>query len=310
MGPVPFCSENCGAGDTVPEFIRVEVPIVSSVFAQYRNGVLYQYALETPERCEWHRVSPGRIAWTVEILSRYPTGWQLIGGNPVPGKWTWRLSIDRLIPLQVHGWLKQFDRFVPPAEDPLHNCVNTHDVQTYVPLSTDPDANIRPVLTRPIGLDFQRHTTTCDCDADCPPRSRPPQKWFVQSDDIPWAGGYDLGKIYDPVDVTSDVCKWSAHQPNTGSAPEDLIRESVAPLNGADHAWRVRLIIGLPGGADVWETTPQWNDTGDIFEGYDALCDMTRILTTSTTAISATITPVPWYLCDDDGARAWVASHT
>jgi len=311
MAPAVFCSGNCGAGDTVSQFYSVSVPIYTTPFASYVNGVLYEFTQTAGTRCEWNRVTPGRYPWDIELLSRYPDGWNFPAVEPIPGKWTYRLSIDDLLPVPfLHGWFHDFDRFVPPAVDPGHHCTTEEPLQNYVPLTTRPDAVITPVSELPPPPDFKKHSTPCFCLGECPQNRRPTEKYFVQSNDITTLPGYVAGKLYAVTLPGTNPCEWNAVEPTGGGTTELLSKANIAPIN-ADHAYELQLVIlNLIGGVSIFRGWRQWDNTGDELEGYDALCDVEVILNTIVGTGHVTLTPVPWWLCDDAAARIWIAAQS
>jgi len=311
MAPVLFCSENCGAGDFVSQYYVITVPIYSQPFQNYVNGILYRYTEREGTRCRWDRVVPGTHPWDIQKFSRYPAGWAFPEVEPVPGVWTYRLSIDDVLPVPlIHGWSASHPRYVPPAVDPLHGCTSAAALQNYVPLTTRPDALATPINTLPPPLGFSRHTTPCFCSGECPPGSRPTYNYLVRSTFITSDPAYTLGKLYTIFTGGPNPCHWKPHTPVVGNYFEDLTKTNIFPIN-ADHAyewqWDHQTITGPH---KTFRIVRQWNDTDNPIEYHDGLCDVPTKLTEYALGEWAEIIPVPWWLCSDAEAQAWVAAHS
>lgn len=308
--PPSFCNENCGSVGTVSQFYRICIPLVAPGFSDYHNGVIYEYKRQETNRCVWERRRPGTFPWTIERLSRYPEGWSFFEVMPVPGKWTWRLSIDILpLPPYLHGWLHQFDRYAPGVPDPDLNCSTSQMLQTYVPLSTAPDAMIVPITSLIGSSDLKQITTSCFCSDNCPLNTRPHVNYLITIPASPLPG-YVLGVWYKfSTTIAMDGCLWVPDVPISGSSIEELKKFSyVDPL--FDHSYGVTLDLFSTGSPDVsYSTMKQWDDGGEQNQILDARCNVTWLLDQIAGPRVATVRPIPQWICSQDEAREWDANN-
>lgn len=307
--PLPVCSDNCGDGETIPQFLHLFVPNPLPIYWEYWFGKTYEYiGTEPDDRCIWVPLRPSPF-WTLEKVSRYPTGWEFVDTRPIPGKWTWRFSLDYVgVGFVLNGWSKHFPRFAPGVPDPDKNCTSVQSLVNYVPLKLQFNARLEPLLEEKPHVHFNQRTTPCFCHNECPLQSRPFKKYFVKTLQPSALPGYEDGKLYEHKTSIADFCKWEPVEPTGGATQEDLTKENSVPAGGADHAYIWILQLALPPDAEEFSRIVPWNDDNDPFNMIDALCNIPYTLEHPTTGDQATIRPIPDWICDDDAAREWVVS--
>ena len=306
--PDPICSVSCGAGELVPEFYKVLVPIYTFPFADYNDGVIYKYVGTEPTRCVWEREFPGEFDWTIERLSRYALGWHFPEIEPIPGVWSYRLSIDRIgFPLLLHGWSNDFPRFGIGVPDPAANCSSSQELLNYVPLTIRPPARVVPVVDSVVPPKIKQRSSPCFCHDDCPFDTRPFRQYLVFTDDLVNFPEYEFGIFYRFVSSFEDNCGWQADVPPF-SGSHQFTKDSVV-VAMFDHAYRIKLTLSRTSPTIVksWETTYPWNESGVPISGLDARCDVTFNLSNPDLS-TATLVPLPAWICTTSQARDWFTS--
>jgi len=308
--PDAICSDNCGIGDLVPEFIRAWTFVPLPFYGEYNRGKLFVYEGTEPDgRCVWFPTSPSGF-WNFEKISRYPEGGNFPLFNEIPGKWSWRLSVDRFPftdlppippPYILNGWQANFDRH--DDVDPDHKCVTSSAVFDYAHLGFFPPATIEPIVAPVQSPELKNTAGPCFCAKECPPTSRPYRKYLVRHDGVEVSPGYNLGKLYQIESVEVERCKWSPAFPDPATAIESLEKQPLLPLTG-DHAYRMELQIRhLTAGVRVFEKDYEWDTGGTPLPRFPARCDQPFQLLAQTTSQIAEIIPVPEGVCTDEEAR-------
>ena len=301
-----FCSQSCGLGSSIPNLIRVFVPIDESYFLDYQQGVDYQLFAVEPTRCVYRRVVLGAYPWDVEQLSRYPDGWSFPDTEPLPGLWTWRLSIDDLLPIPLlHGWSANFRQVDAANVDPAHNCERQQDLVNYVPFVFRPDVTIVPLSLTDFTPAIRQRTSPCFCSRGCPGRSKPHRKYLVRESNPGDLPGFDLGKLFEISQQTIDFCQWGVVEPFFGGGDAFL---SLNVINLTDDVntlnWSLGLFFPVLGGKD-YRKLVQWSADGDRHPPLLSLCSTPWTLVSDDHS-SAELIPVPEWCCTDNQAREWL----
>lgn len=304
--PVAQCSENCGEGDLVPEFLQITILSFLPIYQEYANGKLFEFdELATDGRCTWKPSTPSTF-FNFEKVSRYWEGWNFPDTQPITNKWTWRVSVDRFAnPLVLGGWSADFDRFIPPAVDPNHRCEERSLLNNYVPGGLVPQIEIEPLKSAAGGIPVKHRTGPCFCVNECPPTTRPYAKYLVKVNPDSPLPGYGQGKLFEHEFAVADFCRWQAVEPNTGVIAEDLTKENEVVPVGADHSYRVELLLQTATETNFWIEFYPWSNDDDPFPKFPARCDETWTLPEEPGTRIAEIIPVPRYICSDEEARNW-----
>lgn len=309
--PPLVCSDNCGKFELLPNLIRVTVPLAVWPYREYKDGVIYEYKRREATRCVWERQAPVSNFWEIERLSRYEEGWNFPFSEPIADKWTWRFSLDRITnPIVLNGWSKDFNRFDIDTEDPDKNCESIQDLDNYVPLHPLPwlKARVDPILSVDEGRHPKRSIDPCFCTAECPLGSRPYQKYLVTTTGTPKLPGYDLGRLHEIIEPVGRFCAYDSIEGETPPAFTALDRRTTLPAP-ADHAYRWVLVLEVSvGDSKTFIGTFRWNEEDGIFPRIEARCDQVFLLAHPDTT-TATLRPVPLWLCNDADARSWVSAH-
>lgn len=302
------CSRNCGSVDQVSELYVVSTEELGPGLEDYNVGVTYQFVRQEATRCVWERMTPGAFPWTFERLSRYPEGWAFPEIEPVPGVWTWRLSIDSLPLFLFHGWLANFPRIDDSVPDPSNNCSIAQSLETYVPLSLDGPAIITPTAEpvetpRPV-----QKGGPCFCFAECPPGTKPSRKYFVKTIGRQVIPFHEFGILYEIANEVGDFCEWQ----DVDLALEFsgfLTKGPVTPVPPATHAyfWDVAVLNTITAENQTYRRDIQWDFFGLPVGAAAARCDDARSLQSTPPVIGdfATIRPVPDWICTTPEAREW-----
>lgn len=302
------CAENCGQADAPSELYVVTSELFGPGSHDYTTGVTYEFKRKESDRCVWERRTPGQFPWQIERLSRYPNGWEFFEVQPVPGKWTWRLSIDAPQFFLLHGWLKQLDRHDEAFPDPSNSCSSPHDLETYVPLSFDGPVTITPV-SEPIETPQPGQSPApCFCQSQCPPNTKPHRKYFVKTVGKQVIPFHDAGFLYEIRDDVGSFCDWK---------PVDMVADFDGTLSKLDsgavlpatdaYQWDLQLINHVEGTDIIYILDLQWSFLNGPLLPAQARCDVARSIPSSPQVVGdfATIRPVPEWMCTSDQAAAW-----
>lgn len=315
--PDPICSDNCGLGDTVPEFIRVWTNVPLPFYAEYNRGKDFQYfGIEPDGRCVWFPINPSTF-WNFEKISRYPEGWNFPFTQPIPGKWTWRLSVDRFPfpdlppippPFILNGWQADFDRHIDI--DPDHNCTSINTLFDYAHLGFFPPAYIQP-LGEESPYPKRRSTQgPCFCSDDCPSGTRPHLKYLITTVADPAFSEYVDGVLYENVFKSVTNCAWAPVDPLGPGFIETLDKRPIEVI-GVDNSYIVFLTLQATGGpTELWETIYGWNDDPEDNDRVTAACNQVWHLVGSDPQVPAFGFPVPEYICTTEEARDFVERNT
>ncbi len=311
--PIPpgGCSDNCGDGDIIPQFVRIYIPIPIFPYSEYFSGKLYEFdSVEVADdRCLYLPVEASSF-WDIEKVSRYPRGWNFPNSAPIPGKWTWRVSVDRITPpiVLLNGWSIDLDRH-SGIPDPTHNCTTDQTLTNYVPLAIRPNILLETIYDVTPPDPTRQFTSPCFCASECPLSTRPHRAYLVRSSDITCGPDYTLGKLYRVVSADFDGCAYQPQEAETAPATADLDKRDATPTTG-DHAYDWVLVIDDGAGCvNTFIETFEWSDDNTPDPMFGALCGGSFTLSESGGPGTATITPVPWRICTDAAARTYVTDR-
>lgn len=303
--PPIFCDGNCGDGEEVPEFITVYVPIIDPAFSDYNVGVRYKFDVQEATRCVWIPENPTVGNWTIEKLSRYPLGWRFPSTEPVAGQWTYRLSIDRMVPpLFAGGWTGSYFRFVAGQNDPLRSCVQQQALRNYVPLVTRPPANIVPMVD---DLDYllpKQNNSGCFCSEGCQPGVVPYSKYFVQCLGAFNYPNFDLGKLMLFNASVSGVCDWEVAETEIGPDTLRLFQRDDPILFTEDGNFEFNVQEVSGAGTVNYLINCRWSKSGSPFPGPSSNCNL-PYWCNSDPDKNCRLVPCPDWICDDEAARQW-----
>ncbi len=155
----------------------------------------------------------------------------------------------------------------------------------------------------------------CFCNGNCPPQTRPWQKYLVKTDNaIPFAN-YFLGRLY-TIDVHAagvTFCRWIPHVADPAFGTETLIKESVQiPADPFEYSWACHLQKGAGPPFDFFNFIT-WDPDNSPFDP-DVLpaCgaqDVRLLQPGFPFALKADIRPVPEWCCSDAQAQAWAVKY-
>lgn len=314
--PDAFCSENCGLGDLVPEFLFVWTNVPAPFYREYNRGKIFQYFGQEPDdRCVWFPIEPSSF-WNFEKISRYPEGWNFPPSQPVPGKWTWRLSVDRFPfpdlpfippPYILNGWKENFDRVDDDTVNPNHTCVTDQTLNDYAHFGFFPPAYIRPLTETAQPPKIKNKAGPCFCADECPPTTRPYRKYLIEFDGTNHPAGYEGGKLYELAEKVDRVCRWNPVEPSSGFVLEVMEKDADIPRVQVDNVYVMRLQIH--DGTTLWayENTYTWNDENDQGRWLNAQCHQRWVLPAMFGTSPARLVPVPDWICTDEEAIEWWA---
>ncbi len=312
MSDTATCNEFCGSADAVSNLYKVQTASSGPGLADYNVGVTYEFRRVEPNRCVWERQTLGPFPWDFERLSRYPRGWEFLNIEPVEGKWTWRLSIDNILLALFHGWLHQFDRVDDSIVDPSGNCSIEQTLETYVPLSTDFDVVITPISEPVEPLRVGQSADPCFCFGECPVNTKPHRKYFVKTIGDVTIPFHDVGFLYEVGVDGPDFCNWTDVDMVTEMSGV-LSKTTIAPIAPATKAyqWVLFLRNTITVNTISYKLDVQWDNLGIPNSAAQARCDRSFCLKdeTATPGNSATIRPVPEWLCTSTEAADWDAKY-
>lgn len=305
---VPECAENCGLDDAPSQLYVVTSELFGPGSQDYIDGVTYEFKRKEPDRCVWERKFPGAFPWVIERLSRYPTGWEFFEIQPVPGVWTWRLSVDAPQFFLFHGWLEHLARVDPSVPDPLNNCSSAHELTTYVPLSLDGPVTITPVA-EPIETPRPGQSPDpCFCTSQCPPTTKPSRKYLVKTVGAVLIPFHDVGFLYEINEDSHVFCDWKPVDlpPEFEGTLSKLDTGAVLPATHA-YTWDLLLINHIEGKDAVYIRELQWSFLDGPLLPRQARCDDPYSLPSAPPIPGdfATTRPVPEWICSSEEAVEW-----
>ncbi len=316
--PDPICSDNCGTVDVVPTFIRTWFYVPAPFYSEYWSGKDFEYFGTEPDgRCVWFPIVPSSF-WNFEKISRYPEGGNFPFFNPIPGKWSWRLSVDRFPfsglppiapPYILNGWQGNFTQY-QGVPDPSHNCTALNTLTDYAHFGIFPPAFIQPLSEEAPPIRFRSSSSPCFCSTDCPFESRPHRNYLVFLEDPNAPLEYLNGLLFRFTSAPSGVCFWDPPPPDEPPGTQRLEKRPI--VNPAwNHSYEMVLTIQLDSGfADQYQREYNWNNSTDQQSITADCAQVFHLIAAGVPVNDGFCVPVPEYICDTAQARAWWASHS
>lgn len=156
----------------------------------------------------------------------------------------------------------------------------------------------------------------CFCNGNCPPNTRPWQRYFVQTTLAVPFFRYSLGLVFiiDSEMPAAKFCRWKPISPTPLFTTETLIKESVRiPADPHEYNWAVHIDNGLGASRD-WFNFIDWDPDNapfdpDVLPACGAQDVQLLQLGFPVPANKVNIRPLPEWVCTDDQARTWAAKY-